>query len=405
MASVNDSETLLLELNKNTVNELIPLFVILSVLLILGLVGNAALIWYVWSEAKKNVGTFFLLVLAGVDMLISLTVTLVLYEYSKIYILQNEAVCKISAFLRFAASLFSAFVLVAIACHRYQMVCRPLKKQLDITAAKTLTMVAVIMTVLLSVPQMILVETADIEVSIEENVTRTGSDCVMRVLSDSNVKGFHTLIEATYAVLFIGSFVVLFILYILLGKAIMEANERHDRITQTTYLASINRHQGENKDNDQVEDSAVKDADGPNGDNGKTILVETSPSRAPTKKPNNIMYAIKTSSTRINVSAKVDRQRSVDYISSTKLTVMFFTITLGFIFSFVPYIIYSTWRNFFAETTEVAFSISPLNLFCLNSYLFNSVVNFIVYGFFNKRFRIYLKNCVSCRKIKQKSMN
>ena len=405
MASVNNSETLLLELNKNTVNELIPLFVILSVLLLLGLVGNAGLIWYVWSEAKKNVGTFFLLVLAGVDMLISLTVTLVVYEYSKIYILQNEAVCKISAFLRFAASLFSAFVLVAIACHRYQMVCRPLKKQLDITAAKTLTMVAVIMTVILSVPQMILVETADIEVSIEENVSLTGSDCVMRVLSDSNVKGFHTLIEATYAVLFIGSFVVLFILYILLGKAILEANERHDRLTQTTYLASINRHQGENKDNDQVEDNAVKDADGPNGDNGKTILVETSPSRAPTKKPNTTMYAKNTSSTRINVSTKIDRQRSVDYISSTKLTVMFFTITLGFIFSFVPYIIYSTWRNFFAETTEVAFSISPLNLFCLNSYLFNSVVNFIVYGFFNKRFRIYLKNCVSCRKIKQKSMN
>ena len=398
MTWVNNSEKLLLELNENKLNDLIPLFVILGLLLLIGLLGNAFLISYVWSEAKRNVGTFFLLILAGVDMLISLTVILVLYEYSKIYIFRSEAVCKISAFLRFAASLFSAFVLVTIAIHRYQMICRPLKNiLLDVSVVKTVTIIATIGTIILSVPQVLLVETRDIEVSHQGNLTLMGSDCVVRVLSNTNLKGFHTFIEATYATLFIGSFVALFVLYVLLGKAILEANRNHDRLTQTTYFASISRRKGDGKENEPTEDNIKHDTAEPNNDTGKTILIDNSAGRA-TKTPHRKPGARKTSSTPSNNSSKVGRQRNVDYISSTKLTVMFFIITLGFILSFLPYIIYSTWRNFSAERTDVAFTVSPLNLFCLNSYLINSVINFVVYGFFNKRFRLYLKNCLRCRR-------
>ena len=400
MARVNDSEKLLLELNENKLNDLIPLFGILGLLLLIGLLGNAFLISYVWSEARRNVGTFFLLILAEVDTLISLTVILVVYEYSKIYIFRSEAVCKISAFLRLAASLFSAFVLVAIAVHRYQMICRPLKTKilLDVSVAKTVTIVAIIATVILSVPQMLLVETRDIEVSHQGNLTLMGSDCVVRVLSDTNLKGFHTFIEATYAILFTGSFVALFVLYVLLGKAILEANRNHDKLTQTTYLAANSRRKGDSKENEPIEDITKHAAAEPNNDNSKTILIDDSPGQASTKASPRKTDARKTASTRFNKSEKIGRQRSVDYISSTKLTVMFFIITLGFILSFLPYIIYSTWRNFSAERTDVAFTVSPLNLFCLNSYLINSVINFVVYGFFNKRFRLYLKNCLRCRR-------
>lgn len=401
MTLVNESEKILHDLNKNKLTDLIPLFVILGILLLIGLLGNSFLISYVWSEAKRNVGTFFLLILAGVDMLISLTVMLVLYEYSKIYIFKSDAVCKISAFLRFAASMFSAFVLVAIAVHRYQMICRPLKKQIDITAAKAVTTVATIGTVILSVPQMLLVETRDIHVQVshESNVTLMGSDCVVRVLSDNNLKGFHTFIEATYTILFIGSFVALFVLYVLLGKAIQEANRNHERLTQTTYLASVNRHKEGDKENEPIEDNVKHDAADLNDDNDKKVIMHDSIEHASKRTPPRKLDAIKTSNNRSNKSTKAERQRSVDYISSTKLTIMFFIITLGFILSFLPYIIYSTWRNFFAERTEVAFNVSPLNLFCLNSYLINSVINFVVYGFFNKRFSLYLKNCTRCRRV------
>ena len=396
MDPANDNETLLHDLNKNKLNDLIPLFVILGFLFILGLLGNVLLISYVWSEAKRNVGTFFLLILAAVDTLICLTVTLVLFEYSKIYIFRSDAVCKISAFLRFSVSLFSAFVLVAIAVYRYLKICRPLKKQIDIHTAKTATAFGKVGVIILSVPQLLLVEIREIEVKHEGNVTVMGYDCVVRVLSDNNLKGFHTFIEATYAILFIGSFAALFVLYFLLGKAIMEANKNHDKLTQTTHLASISRHIEDNMENEPVEKHAEHEVVGQNNEYGKNILISKSPGLASTKMPPRKSNAMKTSS--INKLGRVGRQRSVDYISSTKLTTMFFIITLGFILSFLPYIIYSTWRNFFAERIEVAFTVSPLNLFCLNSYLINSVINFIVYGFFNKRFRVYLKNCLNCRR-------
>ena len=396
MDPANDNETLLHELNENKRNDLIPFFVILGFLSILGLLGNVLLISFVWPEAKRNVGQFFLFILAAVDTLICLTVTLVLFEYSKIYIFRSDAVCKISPCLRLSFSLFSTFVLVAIVVYRYLKVCRPLGKQIEIHTAKRATVIGAVCAIILSVPVPFLVEIRETEVKLEGNVTVMGSECIVTVFSDNSLKGFHIFVGVTITILFSCSFAALIVLYVFLGKAILEAKRNHDKLTKTIHLPSITRHIEDNMENEPVEEHAEHEVMGQNNENGKNISISKSPGLASTKMPPRKSNARKTSSS--NELETVGRQRSEDYISSTKLTVMFSIITLGFIVSFLPYFIYSTWRDFFAERTDVAFSVSPLRLFGLNSYLINSVINFIMYGFFNKRFRLYLKNCVSCRR-------
>ena len=383
MNSSAHSGALLKELNETKQKELIPLYLILSLLLLFGLLGNLALIAFVWKEARRNVGTFFLLILSVVDIFICLTVPAVIVEYSKLYIFTSDAICKLSVFCRFLFTLFSVFVLIAISVYRYRKICHPFKEQLGMNGARTATICSLVCALILSLPQFFLVETAQMEVQYDSNLTLFGSDCVVKTLHDEDLKEIQTVMEAIYGVLFIGLFSVLLILYSLQGRAIFLLNRTHAKLTRTTHLACIST-----ASFDDVQLNAIEQ----NVDNGEMI-----PEPPPT--PSHIhREQAREASRRKREQILIRRQKSAERISSTKMSVMFFIIALGFILSFLPYIIYSLWRMFSASPSDVAFTVSPVHLFCLNSYLINSVINYIVYGFFNSSFREYLKNCISCRK-------
>ena len=384
MNSKYAASSVLNELNEKAVKDLIPLFVVLSLLMLFGLLENASMLLFIWSEAKQLVGTFFLRILAIVDTLVCLTISLNIIELNNIYKVTNDALCKITVFSKFSTSLFSGFILVTIAVYRHRLVCFPFKRQLDVKGAKLVTVLVLCFALLLSVPQVFLVETVGVEIPTNNNLTLFGSDCVVNIKDNTNLKIFHTFIEGTYIVCFIASFTAMFVLYYLLGKAIYNLNRTHAQLTQATELTCISK-------SEELSPPAEE-----NLQNDRIFVTEM---RNPVFLPSQRNEPEPQEARKTVADRKKDQKRT-EIVSSTKLSVMYFIIALGFILSFTPYLAYSIWRQFFASRAEIAFSSTPLNLFCLNSYLINSITNPIVYGFFNSKFRKYLKGRLPCRLVK-----
>lgn len=367
--------TLLSDLNKERVEDLIPFFIVLGILFLFGLLGNVSLLLFIWPGARRRVGTFFLFVLAVGDILISFTTLIVFFEYKSIYIYKNNAMCKSFTFLKFSVPLFIGFLQLAIAKHRFRRICRPFGKQLDLNNAKLLTFLCLLFAVLLSFPQFFLVKSLKLEIK-DYNVS--GNDCIV---DKYNLKWQAILMDAIYGGIFFFSSLVLFILYCFQGRAIFEANKNHVTLTLTTTLACIRR-----PSRQTGEDSMPVE---PNMEIADTITQEeTSP-------PSEIPKQDRKASSAPPGYARAKKRK--DYISTTKVSVMFFAIALGFIVGFLPYVIYAIWRAFMATEEQIMFSVTPVNLFCLNSYLVISVINPVVYGCFNRNFRQYLKNLGLCR--------
>ena len=246
------------ELNEKTVKDLTPLFVVLRLLMLFGLLENASMLLFIWSEAKQLVGTFFLRILAMVDTLVCLTISLNIIELNNIYKVTNDAICKITVFSRFSTSLFSGFILVTIAVYRHRLICFSFKRQLDVKGAKLTTVLVLCFALLLSVPQVFLVETVGVEIPTNNNLTLFGSDCVVNIRDNTNLKVFHSFLEGTYIVCFIASFTAMLVLYYLQGKAIYKQNRTHAELTRTTKLACISKSEElsqpaeENLQNDQI---------------------------------------------------------------------------------------------------------------------------------------------------------
>ena len=371
------------ELNEKTVKNLTPLFVILSLLMLFGWLENASMLLFIWTEAKQLVGTFFLRILAIVDTLVCLTILLDIIELNNVYKGTNNALCKITVFSKFATSLFSGFILVTIAVYRHRLICSPFKRQLGLKGAKLITVLVFCFVFLLSIPQVFLVKTVEVEIPTDNNVTLFGSDCVR---DSTNWKVFHTFLEGTYIVCFTASFTAMFVLYYLQGKAIYKLNRTHAALTLTltTELPCISK-------SEEFLQSAKE-----NLQNDRVILTEI---RNPVFSPSQ-MHELGPQETRQRVTDRKKDKKGTETVSSTKYSVMFFIIALGFILSFTPYLAYSIWRRFIASRAEVAFPSTPLKLFCLNSYLLNSVINPVVYGFFNRKFRKFLEKCLPCRLVK-----
>ncbi|XP_061183166.1 D(2) dopamine receptor A-like [Saccostrea echinata] len=100
-------------------------------------------------------------------------------------------------------------------------------------------------------------------------------------------------------------------------------------------------------------------------------------------------------------SADLHKEKmSVHSIKSKKYTIIMLSITVAFIISFLPYLSLMTWRTLSKDYEPNLLSKSELVAFqiFLRSFLINSAVNPLIYGFLNTEFRNFLKACFCCWK-------
>lgn len=102
-------------------------------------------------------------------------------------------------------------------------------------------------------------------------------------------------------------------------------------------------------------------------------------------------------------NSKIKKSKINDqYVDLRKYTVLMLLISMAFILSFLPYLGLVTWATLQSKYEGEILSKSELVTFniCLRSWLISSVVNPLIYGFFNTDFRLFvsslLRNCFCC---------
>lgn len=383
-----DSDTVLDELSKEKVDELIPVFVVVSFLLIFGLIGNGSVLFFFWRRVNENVTNFFILVLAIIDTLVCLTISLIIMSMSLTYKYKSDAGCKIQVFSKFVTALFSVLLLVTIAIHRYRRICCPFKRQLTLYGARIAVIIDMFIAVLLSLPMAFFYETTKMEVPNNYNVTVIGFGCIST--RDEELKPFLTATNYTFAFLFILLSAVLIILYSFQGAVIYRYNKIHSSLKTGHYVNGTNSTSlSQELGNDKIVDSNPNIA-------MPMPAIKTSIDSAITNSINEMRPSASTDN--INSQPNIEHSKTEgtrDLVSSIKITIMFCIITIGFIVCFTPYLIYAIRQQF---TSNSSTSVAPTveGNFLTHSYLVNSVINPIIYGFVHTEFRLFLKRYIFC---------
>ena len=355
MNSSPAADVLLQELHDAKVKELTPLFVILGFLMLYGLLGNTSILLCMSPIAKQSISSFFIQILAILDILVCLTISFTLFNYSKIYMFTNEVVCKMYVFSKFTSALFSGYVLLVVAAYRYRKICHPLKKQLSLRSAKIAIGAGIFVVVIVTAPQLYLIDTVEMEVQNDYNVTLIGSDCVTKALDNTGLKPFSTAWDGFCLVCFIVSSMTMVVSYVLQARAIVKFNKNRVKLRQ----------------NSSGSFSEYTDVDDPRGVGRNSDVRPGSISVLAVRQTN---------------QCKVDKQTGAQnqtmdksgLVSMVKVTIMFSIISLGFILTFLPYLMYAIWRNFQAVKEDFPHSTEAHHLFVLNSYIINSLINPVV---------------------------
>ena len=380
-----NSEDVLSELRESKVLELMPIIITISCLMVFGLVGNTSVLFFFRRKARTDTASFFIMTLAVIDWIVCLAISLTFVELTSVYSFKSDVGCKLYVFSKFFTTFFSALVLLAIAAYRYRKICCPFKRQLSLKGAKITVGCNVVFALIFSVPQFFLFGTVSDHLVNDYNVTVIGFDCGMKVFHDQLIV-FNAFMSYAYAGVFVIAFGALIVMYSLQGRAITKFNKDH--LTLKLDGRQLSKSQSLDRDiNSSVTFKTTRAEHNENDISNETVLL-TYMARTDQSKTDSL-EVVKRSRQNINYSVK-EKHLSVN-ISNAKITVIFLIITVCFMCSFLPYLSYSLWRSFTVEKTD-AFTRQTISVqICLNSYLINSVVNPIVYGFFHVEFRQYIK--------------
>ena len=140
--------------NQSVIVKLIPIYIILIIYLILGILGNSLVLFvYVRKFKTYSEGRYFVPVLAATDMLscvvsscghASETLLPIIYKI--------DIACKIERYLRMITTAFAMFTLVLIVIDRYLKVCRPYGRQMTKPWKKVLIGLVVVSGLFVSAP-------------------------------------------------------------------------------------------------------------------------------------------------------------------------------------------------------------------------------------------------------------
>ncbi|KAK6959822.1 cholecystokinin receptor type A [Biomphalaria glabrata] len=129
-----------LQLEKNLA--LVPTFIYLASLFIMGVIGNPLIILVYSREKKKTATTYFIVSIAVVDLIATLiTLPVTFYVNFRSLDMDNIYVCKLYFFVNFTNATISTFLLLAVAVVRYRKICHPLEWQVSTCQARNTNLV------------------------------------------------------------------------------------------------------------------------------------------------------------------------------------------------------------------------------------------------------------------------
>lgn len=445
----------------------LPVIVVISIYMVIGLFGNPLVAIYYGCHAKPSPSCHFIVAMAVFDIItccVSMPLEIVDMRFP--YEFPSKAACKILRFVNYFASISSGLVLVAIATDRYRKVCQPFKNQISTKLTKIIIGIVCLFSIFVSWPALVFYD-LHVATNIGSVPGVIGYDCTFT--REEDYKIYITLYNGVCFLIFIGCIMTLTVLYILIGRKLCRLNrfrfsaitrkskngdytpptsssdidlkyklrnvetlqqqtkqksipetrsyEVHNMttisqkvMTQDQHLQGSSSLKARNMTSEKplLQETELKDyANLSEVTRSKELktkhktssLSECSDSDTDIKHPKPMLKTRISSRTCI-----IKRQRKLhdQYIHLKKYTILMLFISLAFAMSFLPYLGLITWRTLAPNYERNLLSKSELIVFniFIRSWMISSVVNPLIYGFFNKDFRsfvsLFLRRCCCC---------
>lgn len=357
----------ILRLNDRKVREYIPVLIYISVGMVIGTVGNAA-VCYVYSRKMERTGTNqFVVMLGACDFLSCVfSMPMELFRVSTPHIFQSHEACKLSLLIATAIAVDSGFIIFAISIDRYRRMCHPFNTQLTPKMAKTVSAAIIVTSLIFVWPSWIIYGMR--RTPIQNNETSGGCECgIDQVMFDTIYPRLFYYILLTLSVVL---FSIIFLLYFLI--AIKVWRHKNKRRPTPTSLPSF----GIAADRKGTSNSVLKIPYPP------TLESEVSVDSSRTR-----LKLDRSKRTR-KQQQQPEKSSKGSLVRVSRTSSIMALIAVTWVLSYMPHVILvmleihiKEFRQELSPTGDVLFQLA------VRSYLLNNAVNPIIYGVFNIRFR------------------
>lgn len=383
---------------------------LMGVCSIIGIMGNA-LVLYVFSSFKQKLtSTIFILTLATTDFITCLiTIPFTIVAEAVQHRLEYDLVCKLYNFLMTTTVPFSAFVMVAIAVDRYLCICHPFKHVMTIRRAEYivgfLCVFAVILGILCSLNYTLVLYPNDaqnaskpinsslfnesIDTSTLTSFVDTSNTTVSVNITEKPIiqqlvcfpvanyektTSFFNIYQKIYSSFFAICCLIVMVLYAMIYRSVLaRRRQRFKTVTNSCCWDALPS---------EVEQTEFS-----------TLNNETSFSKTQNDKEEKINKAVQKNGNDTSISdrdviikpggisrAKLEKMR----MANIKTAFMLSIVTLVFIIAFLP-----SWL--------VALRVFEMNVVVFYLFFIYHIANPVIYAFMNNAFRTKLKELFTCQ--------
>ncbi|KAL3890825.1 hypothetical protein ACJMK2_003100 [Sinanodonta woodiana] len=362
------------ELNEIEVKLLLPVIIFISITMVVGIVGNALVLYVHVFTFKLEIAThrYFITFLAMADITFCLICEpCIIVVLTHPYTFRNGLACKFLRAFSYFNILVSILVLSIIALDRYRRICRPYENQFSKRRIKLIFGIIMLISFIFSTPCFILYG---------RNTVQTGV---------ANITGFQCFPDDTYKdTLFPNAYVIfLFAVFLTLTAGIA--------VLYTLVWREIRKHKHAIKSRGLS--YAIK-LNAPSY-TAETNVIETASSPT-TQSLNAIFYdeiTVDDPGKGTKEWKKTDKYKWQDQkVKSIRVSKMLFAVTAFFAFSFAPFLSLEIITFFNEQFIDGLDNTSTLfyQLFW-RTFAIHFMVNPFIYGVMDRRFRIECKKLVS----------
>ncbi|WAR17335.1 OCTB2-like protein [Mya arenaria] len=421
------------QLNEEQFMILIPSFVLVIVIIMVGLPGNIITICVYRNRMRRTASRVFIIALSICD-LVNLLITMpfeisiIVSTISRILVVRFPVslfivtnigrtisrisvhcyrywsydfpyLCCIGHTLTYALNGTSALLLCAIAVDRFRKICRPLKPVFTPKKIKLICGVSTALAFAFYIPGYILYGTQTVEFPGRNGTILIGKTCK---ISDKYKRSrLAPPILGTWFLATVIIMIVLIVSYVLIGRAIYKRlkleEQRHGSVS-VPVKPKLRRVVADDSSETSCSFDNVVDENKPTPKHRKDqkLVLKTMSLPAQRKINKTLKDKFRLSSPTVFKIKEIKTSESfTKRIRAGRTTMMLFSVTVAYVISFIPFCVIMSLRTAVPNMESILSSAqrSVWNFF-LRSYVFNCAINPILYGFFNKDFRTKMTDMI-----------
>ncbi|KAJ8322362.1 hypothetical protein KUTeg_000833 [Tegillarca granosa] len=443
----------LLEVREDIQLTLFPAVILIVIYMIFGIFGNILVIIYYGFIQKQNPSFLFIVSMAASDLTAcTFSMPLEIVDIMEFYTFPSVAACKLLRFVNYFVSCSSSLFLLWIAVDRYKKFCKPFNTQMSVKNAKIILASSVLAALCVTCPNVIFYDVVPVNVTntydtLPWNENTSGTDDVIGY--DCKTKeNYRLLVTGYHGSLFLLFLVIIFSLVILYFHVIrkmltMDHFRKENNVTIHTiskfghnesrecvierskscrkdkfmnkfrcnkkksdkyHVATNKKVKGailtekENNSSDhseQNEDETVekgtKRNEQDNISNDQSYHTDVEPNDKETRYANSRKLSeVDDNHRNENHHVLSKTKHHENHVYTKRFTKITLSVTIAFVVSFLPYLGLMVWQTLSTDYKRLTGSGLLIYNISIRSWMLNSVVNPIIYGFLNRHFRQYV---------------